>query len=236
MPQTSGPRRLRRSLFIAGVGVAVAVAVLSGVVSGIIRRSSDADAIPALPAVSPRQTPPESNRTVRAPDKPDGVPPMTGTGSSGPAVSSAPSSLCPTRIESPRGAEVSWKDRVAIVPTVLPLPCDIEVSLAFRQANHIDAIRKVTATAGGKPINVRLQRAISIAISSTPAGATILLGKKWLGVTPATIKLPVSSTSVLTLTKDGYEPGTQTITPANDDRPVHVTLSQRPAQAPNATP
>jgi hypothetical protein len=191
-----------------------------------------------LPAVSPPQTAPESNRTVRAPDKPDSVArPATGTGSSGPAVSSAPSALCPTRIESPRGAEVSWKDQVAIVPTVLPLPCGIEVSLTFRKANYLDAIRKVTATAGGKPVIARLQKAtISIEISSTPAGATISLGKRWLGVTPATIKLPVSSPSVLTLAKDGYEPGTQTIRPADDDRPVHVTLSRRPAQPPGATP
>jgi hypothetical protein len=211
----------------------VAVAALYGV----IRHSSDAESISARPAMSPPQTLLEGERTTSASDKPDGVVrPATGSGSSGPAVSSAPSALCPTRIESPRDAEVTWKDQVAIVPTVLPLPCGIEVSLMFRQANHIDAIRKVTATAGGKPVNARLQRAISIAISSMPAGATIFLGKKSLGVTPATIKLPVSSTSVLMLTKDGYEPGTQTITPANDDRPVHVTLRPRPPQAPSATP
>jgi hypothetical protein len=232
-------RRLRRSLFIVGVGVAVAVAALNGVVGGIIRRGSDAEVIPALPPVSPPQkTPSENDRSVPAPDKPDGVArPALGVGSSGPAVGSAPSAICPTHIESPKGAEVSWKDRVAIVPTVLPLPCGIDVSLTFRKATYVDAIRNVTATASGKPINVRLQRAtIPIAVSSTPAGATIFIGKKWLGVTPDTIKLPVSSTSVLTLTKDGYEPSTQTITPADDNRPVHVTLSQRPPQPPSATP
>jgi hypothetical protein len=132
---------------------------------------------------------------------------------------------------------VSWNDAVATVPTVLPLPCGTEVSLMFRKANYVDAIRKVTATAGGKSINARLQRAmISVAISSTPPGATISLGKKWLGVTPGTIKVPVASPSVLTLTKDGYEPSTQTITPADEDRPVHVTLSPRPPQPPSTTP
>lgn len=240
-PQKWWSRRLRRSLFIVGVGVAVAVAALNGVFSGILRRGSDADSIPGPPAVSPPQTPSENDRadrTVRAPGKPDGVArPATGTGSSGPAVSSAPSAICPTRIESPKGAEVSWKDGVATVPTVLPLPCGIELSLTFRKANYVDAIRKVTATASGKPINVRLQRVtISIAISSTPAGATIFIGKKWLGVTPDTIKLPASSTSVLTLAKDGYEPSTQTITPADDDRPVHVTLHRQPPQPPSGTP
>lgn len=243
-PQTWWSRRLRRSLFIVGIGVAVAVAALNGVVGGIIRRGSDAEGIPALPPVSPPQTPSENDRTVPAPDKPDRVArPATGTGSSGLTVSSTPGAVCPTHIESPKGAEVlwkdqvSWKDRVAIVPTVLPLPCGVEVSLTFRKATYVDAIRKVTATASGKPVNVRLTRVtISIAVSSTPAGATISIGKKWLGVTPDTIKLPASSPSVLTLTKDGYEPGTQTITPADDDRPVHVTLRRLPPQPPSATP
>jgi uncharacterized caspase-like protein len=147
--QTWWSRRLRGSLFIAGVGVAVAVAALSGVFGGIIRRGSDAEGIPTLPPVSPPQTPSVNDRTAPAPDKPDGVArPAIGSGSSGPAtVSSAPSAICPSRIESPKGAEVSWKDRVAIVPTVLPLPCGIEVSLTFRKANYVDAIRKVTAIA-----------------------------------------------------------------------------------------
>lgn len=231
-------RRLRRYLLIGGVGVVIAVAALNGVVGGIIRRGSDAEGIPKLPAVPLPQTPSEPAHTVRMPDKLDGeARPATGTGSSGPAVSSAPSAICPTRIESPRGAEVSWRDGVATVPTVLPLPCGIEVSLTFRKPNYVDAIRKITAMASGKPVNVRLQRVtISIAISSTPAGATISIGKKWLGVTPDTIKLPASSPSVLTLTKDGYEPGTQTITPADDDRPVHVILRRLPSQPPSGTP
>ena len=240
-PLTWWSRRPRRSLFIVCVAVVAAVATLNGVFGGILGRGSDAEGISALAPVSPPQTASENkrtDRTVPAPDKPDGVPPPAmGTGSSGPPVSSAPGAVCPTPIESPRGAEVSWKDRVAIVPTVLQLPCGIEVSLAFRKENYVDAIRKVTATAGGKPINVRLQRAtISIAISSTPAGATISIGKRLLGVTPSTIKLPVSSTSVLTLAKDGYEPSTQAITPTDGNHPVHVTLSQRPAQPPSATP
>lgn len=231
-------RRLRRSLFIVGVGVAVAVAALSGVFSGIVRRGSHAEGIPTLPAVSPPQTPSEPARTVRMPDRPDGgAGSASGTGSSGPAVSSTPGAICPTRIESPKGAEVSWKDGVATVPTVLPLPCGIEVSLTFRKANYVDAIRKVTATASGKPVIVRLTRVtISIAISSTPTGAAISIGKKWSGVTPDTIKLPASSPSVLTLAKDGYEPSTQTITPADDNRSVHVTLRRLPPQPAAATP
>jgi caspase domain-containing protein len=72
--------------------------------------------------------------------------------------SPAANPLCPTWFSSPRGAEVSWNDVVATLPVQLSLPCNVEVTLKFRQANHLDATRKFTAKVDGEPVKVRLQR------------------------------------------------------------------------------
>jgi hypothetical protein len=58
----------------------------------------------------------------------------------------------------PRGADVSWNDVVAKLPFELSLPCNVEVTLVFRQADHVTSTRKFTAKVGGEPVKVRLQR------------------------------------------------------------------------------
>ncbi len=68
--------------------------------------------------------------------------------------------ICPTWFLHPKGAEVSWNDVVAKLPVQLSLPCNVEVTLVFRQAQHRDATRKFTAKVGGEPTNVRLQRVL----------------------------------------------------------------------------
>jgi hypothetical protein len=106
------------------------------------------DGSPTKPAVAP---PPV--------DRQPGAVPATGALRAATAPSPAANPLCPTWFSSPRGAEVSWNDVVATLPVQLSLPCNVEVTLMFRQAYHLDATRKVTAKVGGEPIKVRLQRA-----------------------------------------------------------------------------
>jgi caspase domain-containing protein len=84
------------------------------------------------------------------------------SGMQGPTATAHPhagTSICPTWFKQPRGAEVTWNDVVAKLPVELPLPCNVEVTLVFRQPNHLGATRKFTATVGGEPQIVRLRRA-----------------------------------------------------------------------------
>ena len=200
-----------------------------------------------LSAGAPVQ-PPASPTVSTADGHPAGGPPMhptVGSAASGRAAASTPvpsrpsggaaaskravvpNHLCRTPIESPKGAEVSWDGGVATVPTVLSLPCGVEVVLEFRSPHHLDSTKKVVATEDGKPITMRLPREIVLVdVSSTPEGATISVGRRSLGVTPATIKLPPFKASTVTFVKDGYTPVSQKFTPTEDPRPLHVDLPQ----------
>lgn len=76
--------------------------------------------------------------------------------------------ICQTWFMQPRGAEVTWNDRIARLPVELPLPCGVEVTLVFRQPGHRDGTRKVTGKVGGEPIKVRLPRAPDPSRSDDP--------------------------------------------------------------------
>jgi len=145
------------------------------------------------------------------------------------AAPSAGTAICRTLIKSPKGAEVSWNGIVATVPAELPLPCDTEVTLAFGGPQYLPETKRVTATAGGKPIIVRLVRStIDVEINSTPPGAAIIVGKDQVGTTPATIVLPASTTSMVTLARSGYKTVTKKVTPSENANQVNVTLTPAP--------
>jgi hypothetical protein len=90
---------------------------------------------------------------------PAGAPASKIQGPTATAHPQAGTSICPTWFKQPRGAEVTWNDMVAKLPVELPLPCNVEVTLVFRQPNHLGTTRKFTATVGGEPQIVRLRRA-----------------------------------------------------------------------------
>jgi hypothetical protein len=131
------------------------------------------------PALAPRPTkppptkPPVSAATIKrnsgAPTRaaavrqgtdpqpvPAAAPRARGPAATAPAA--AAPSICPTWIQQPKGAEVSWSGGVATLPVRLPLPCHVEVTLVVRWANHVTRTRKVTATPDGEPVIVRLPR------------------------------------------------------------------------------
>ena len=68
-----------------------------------------------------------------------------------------------------------------------------------------------------------------VKVSSSPAGATITLNGRTLGVTPTTIKLPVLESSTITITKNGYEPLTEKLLPADSGAVLSVQL-RRPGR------
>lgn len=98
--------------------------------------------------------------------------------------------------------------------------------LSLRRARYVNANVTVTPSPEKpKPVTVTLARVtMTVKVSSAPAGATISLGRKSLGVTPTTVKLPAFETSTIKITKPGFTPQTQTLTPKQNNLSVHAVL------------
>lgn len=133
-----------------------------------------------------------------------------------PPAEPAASARCTFDVGStPSGAEI-WLGGAALgtTPRRLSLPCNTEVRLAFRKARYATVERRYTPTATGRPLRVALARpTATVAVRSSPPGATILVGGRVQGVTPTTVRLPIGEAATLTLSKDGYADGTLTVTP-----------------------
>lgn len=131
----------------------------------------------------------------------------------------------------PAGVEVSLdKTVLGTTPFQATLPCGVESRLTFKKTRFVTATRAVTPKSEGqKPLKVALAKVtFTVKVSSSPAGATILLGTKSLGVTPAAVKLPAFETSTLTIKKDGYQPDTQKITPKTNNLSISSALKKAP--------
>jgi hypothetical protein len=126
----------------------------------------------------------------------------------------------------PPGAEVLDKTEViATTPAKLTFPCGVELKLTFRKRSFANLERKFTPTAKNKPLKVALAKpTFAIKVSSTPNGATVLVGGRSMGITPTTIRLPAGETSTVTFQKEGYTPDTQKITARQNNQAVNVTL------------
>jgi PEGA domain len=61
-------------------------------------------------------------------------------------------------------------------------------------------------------------------VTSIPAGATITIGGKVVGITPTSIKVTAFASTMITLTKDGYTPDTQKIALRQNNAAHHVVL------------
>src|SRR5205823_4062296 len=109
----------------------------------------------------------------------------------------------------PPGAEVTIDETTVLgtAPGTFPLPCGTETKLVLRKQRYANATKAVTPTAEGEKVTIHLPRvAFQVKVTSAPAGATITVGGKVVGVTPTTIKLPAFETSTITLAKDGFSP------------------------------
>ena len=129
----------------------------------------------------------------------------------------------------PQGADIVLdKDVVGTTPAKLKLPCGVESRLTFTKQRFVSAQRAVTPkSTGQKPVRVALAKVTFIVkVSSSPPGATIFLGAKSLGITPAAIKLPAFEASTLKITKDGYSPDVQKITPKTNNLSISSTLKK----------
>ncbi len=161
--------------------------------------------------------PPDAEVQVVPPDAPEQI---------------AAATECQVEISSaPAGAEILLnKDVIGTTPTKLTLPCGVESKLTFRKQRFVSAQRAVTPKADGqKPVRVALARVTFIVkISSSPPGATIYLGAKSLGITPAAVKLPAFELSTLKISKEGYVPDVQKVTPKSNNLSILSMLKKQP--------
>src|SRR5439155_23546269 len=93
---------------------------------------------------------------------------------------------------------------------------------------YMPMFKAVTATPEGAKLDVfKLQRAMFLVkVTSAPAGATVTVAGKPVGVTPTTIKLPAFEASRVTMTKDGYATDTEPFTPKANNAAFHVVLKR----------
>ncbi len=129
----------------------------------------------------------------------------------------------------PDGANVYLGSRkLGTTPTEIELACGKRTKLSLRKAKYSNALRSITPKANeDNKLVVKLGHGtVSVKVTSTPAGATIKAGRRTMGVTPTTIKLPAFETTTLTLTKPGYATKTQRISPRRNNTSQHVMLKK----------
>ena len=129
----------------------------------------------------------------------------------------------------PAGAEIviDQTNVIGTTPQKITLPCGNPVELTIRKGRLVPAVHTVTPTAEGAKLRVALAKpTFQVKVSSTPAGATITMNGKSLGVTPTMIRIPAFEASALMITKDGYATETETVTPKSNGIAVHSTLKK----------
>ena len=154
-------------------------------------------------------------------------------GSASPAAATNPPAppaptTCTVHVTSePSGAEVvAGKKVLGTTPGTFELPCGAETKLYVRKAHYGTAVRAVTPTTSATQLGtITLAHPMfAVKVTSIPAGATVTIGGKVLGITPTTIHLPAYATSTVIITKNGYAPNAQHLTPRANNTLHHVRL------------
>jgi hypothetical protein len=152
------------------------------------------------------------------------------------APPAAPAADCFADVSSqPAGAEIVVdQDHVlGTTPSRVALPCGNPVELVIRKQCLVAATRTVTPTPEGARVQVALPRQMFVVkVSSTPTGATVMLGGKSLGVTPTTVKVPAFEASTLVLSKDGYDNEPEKVAPRGNGTSVHTVLKKSAGRRP----
>jgi hypothetical protein len=230
------PRRMRMFVIVgsAVLVLATATAVFVMLSNSGTGRSDEAE---AQPSVAP--PPPADAAEARAADDAaiaaaagDAAPEVPAPAAPDAGAAIAPPGGCSFDVATtPPGAEVlaATGEVIATAPAKLTFPCDVEIKLTFRKARYVTAERKYTPTANGKPLKVALARpTVLVKVSSSPSGAAVTVGGKPQGFTPTTIRIPLNLESTLTISKDGYTPDTQKITPKQNNQAVNAILKRGP--------
>lgn len=81
--------------------------------------------------------------------------------------------------------------------------------------------------AGGKPARAPAQGSVNIQVESNPAGASVFVADKKVGLTPVVIKTPVGTSEIsVRLEKSGYRPRLMTLRPEEDTK-ISVQLAKK---------
>jgi hypothetical protein len=223
--------RKRRILIIAlAAGAALAIGAVLLVVFGLSGKkpepSAGSDTVvkavdPVAPDAAPMAVDPvavDAGVVEAVPDAADAVVPQ-------------PATDCVVDVHStPTGADiVKDKEVIGTTPAKLTLPCGVEAKLILRKGKLGSVTRTVKPTAAGAKLRVAFAKPLlSVKVTSSPPGATITMGGKSLGVTPAMVKLPAQEAATLVFSKPGFNQDTQKITPKQNNQAVHVTLKKKP--------
>jgi hypothetical protein len=112
-------------------------------------------------------------------------------------------------------------------PATVQLPCGVETKVYAKKAKFGTASKAFTASADNAKLAIRIAPPmLSIKVTSLPAGATITIGSKVVGITPTTVKVPAFSSTTITLTKDGFAPDIEKIAPRVNNAAHHVVLKR----------
>lgn len=157
----------------------------------------------------------------------------TGSGSAAAVVDTPPpvaSGPCKVDINSvPGGADILVdKKKIATTPGTIELPCGTESTVMLKKAKFLATPRSITPSAE-KPnkVTIKLGKMMfSIKVTSTPAGATITVGGRSAGVTPATVKVAGFEASMIKITKPGFAPDTSKVTAKSNGLAHHVVLKK----------
>lgn len=225
--------RARRRLII--LLASAVVVVLLGIIALLVFGSPRDASTPAAAATPIAPSPPSPATPSTAPPAPATPPaaapvapaPTPADGSGHAAAAAAPAECYADVRSQPPGADIVIDENriIGTTPTRVALPCGAPIDLVLKKPRLTPVIRTVTPTPEGAVVQVALgKQSFLVKVSTVPPGATITVGGKSLGVTPTVIKLPAFEASELSLTKDGYEPDTETVAPKTNGAAVHSVL------------
>ena len=129
----------------------------------------------------------------------------------------------------PTGADILLgKQKLGTTPGSFELPCGTESTLTLKKAKFVATTKSITPSAEKtNKLVVKLGKVMfSIKVTSSPAGATITVGGKNAGVTPATVKVPGFEASSITIAKSGFASDTSKVTAKSNGQSHHVTLKK----------
>ncbi|CAN5662329.1 hypothetical protein BH11MYX1_BH11MYX1_29710 [soil metagenome] len=129
----------------------------------------------------------------------------------------------------PAGADIML-DNVTVLgtaPATIPMPCGVAQKISVRKAKYGSATRTFTASVTETKLTIRIAAPmLQIKVTSVPAGATITVGGKVIGITPTTVRVLGGGATSITLSKDGFAPDTQKIAPRQNNATHHVVLKR----------
>ena len=227
--------RRRRILIgvIAGIGLALVIAAIviatrDGGDSSDDVKSSAAPTGSARSETTPAAAPPAAAPTATA----SGSAAETATAPAPAAPPAAPQ--CFVNVTStPDGADVSLDTGAVIAhtPDTIEVPCGKKVTVRVQKAGMTAQQRSVTGGATPVEVKVALSRPtvnVTVRISSQPMGAAITIDGKSEGVTPTAVQMPAFQAATIVLTKDGFLPDTERVTPRAQGAAVRAVLKKKP--------